>query len=304
MSGTDPHVWSVRTARTVLFVPADRPDRFDRAFDSGADLVVLDLEDAVLGRDKEAARGHVRAWLTSGRVRTGVRVNGSGSREHADDLQMLAGVGPASDRGLVVMVPKSEDPRAVAEVSAGLPAGAGLIALVETSRGVLAAPQLAGVPAVARLALGNFDLAAELGVRPDDVAALAPARGLLVLASAAAGLGAPLDGVTGELRDMDVVRRETAEGHRVGFGGKLCIHPRQIDVVRDVFVPDPTEVAWALRVVRSATEGGGVSTVDGQLVDLPVVRRARDVLARADGTTGAVNPDAAPSRPVATNLGV
>ncbi len=197
--------WPIQLAasKTYLFVPGNKPDRFNKAIASGADVVVLDLEDAVSPEDKDAARQSVRSALGAG-ARCAVRINGIGTPWHAADMQALA----AAPCGL--MVPKSEEVDALADLTSQLPQGSAVIALVETASGVLAAGSLGSVPGVVRLAFGSFDLAAELGVSPDDREAMASARGLLVLGSASAGLGAPIDGVTGAIHDEALLRSDVA----------------------------------------------------------------------------------------------
>lgn len=264
----------------LLFVPGDRPDRFDQAVAAGPDLVVLDLEDAVAGEAKDAARDHVTGWLSQG-GRAAVRVNAAGAPGHDDDVRALAGL-PCP-----VMVPKAEDPAGLVELTRRLHPDTRLLALVETAAGVLAAPSLATVEGVDRLVLGTFDLGAQLGVSPDDRDAMAGARHTLVLASAAAGLAPPVDGVTGDVGDDDRLRDDLAYAVRLGFGGKLCVHPRQVPIAREAFRPPAGEVAWARRVVEAA-HGSGAVLLDGAMVDKPVVDRARRILATAarEGTGG------------------
>lgn len=262
---------TVQVARTLLFVPGDRPERFAKAAASGADLVLLDLEDAVSPASKAAARTHVAAWLTEHVA--AVRVNPAGSPWFEDDLAAVAA------QPCVVMVPKAESPAVLAEVAGRLPGGSAIIALVETARGVLGARPLAEVPGVARLAFGSYDLAAELGVSPDDPDAMATSRSTLVLASAAAGLPAPVDGVTGDVRDDDGLRADVTRAVRLGMVAKLCVHPRQVPVVHDALAPTAAQVAWAESVVAAAT-ADGVTVVDGRMVDKPVIERARRLLER------------------------
>jgi citrate lyase subunit beta/citryl-CoA lyase len=261
---------------TLLFVPGDRPDRFDKAVAAGADLVVVDLEDAVAPEAKDAARDHVVGWLAGG-GRAAVRVNAPGDPAHDADVGALA------PYPVPVMVPKAEDPAALAGLSTRLHDETRLLALVETAVGVLAAPELAVVAGVDRLVLGTYDLAAQLGVSPDDRDAMAGARHALVLASAAAGLAPPVDGVTGDVGDDDRLRDDLAYAVRLGFGGKLCVHPRQVPVARESFLPSADAVAWARRVVEAA-DGSGAVLLDGAMVDKPVVDRARRILA-AGGQT-------------------
>jgi citrate lyase subunit beta/citryl-CoA lyase len=274
MSTPDNLAETTRTAVTWLFVPGNRPERFAKAAAARADVVVLDLEDAVAPDAKDTAREEVVAWLDRTEVLCAVRVNAAAPLLDAD-LGALAGSAPR-----LVVLPKAEDSSLVAEVVARLPQGSSVVALVETARGVLEAPAVAAVPGVERLAFGSFDLAAELGVDPDHGPTMATARGALVLASAAGGLAAPIDGVTGVVDDAQRIAADVAASRALGFGGKLCIHPRQVAAVAEAFAPSADELAWAGRVLAGAGDNG-VAVVDGRMIDKPVVERARRVLAAA-----------------------
>ena len=256
-------------AGTLLFVPGHRPERFDKAAAAGAGAVVLDLEDAVGPDEKDAAREHVRAWLAAGGTGV-VRVNSADTPWYADDLAAVAGAATA------VMLPKAEDP-AVVRATAGS-AGA-VLPLIETARGVFDARAVCDVPGVVRPAFGSVDLAAELSVDPADRSALQLARQTLVLAAAAARVGSPVDGVTTAYRDEELLRADIAHARALGFGAKLCIHPAQVAVAEQAYRPSDDELDWARRV--TATAGTSVGTVDGQMIDKPVLERARAVLARA-----------------------
>jgi len=258
-------------ARTLLFAPGHRPDRFDKAASSGADAVVLDLEDAVAAEAKDDAREHVRAWLAGGAPGV-VRVNAVGTPWYEDDVAVVAGLATA------VMLPKA-DPSTVADVRSRLPASTPIIPLLETARGIDRAAATCAVDGVVRPAFGSVDLAAELGVRHDDHHALATARSMLVLGAAAAGVRAPLDGVCTTLDDEQVLADDVREGLRLGMGGKLCIHPRQIATVHAALAPSEADIAWARRVTAAAAHGGATA-VDGQMVDKPVLDRARALLSR------------------------
>lgn len=262
---------AVEMARSLLFVPGSRPDRFEKAEASGADIVILDLEDAVAPSDKKTARRAAVAWAVN-HDRCLVRVNGVGTQWLADELRALRG------SGVAVMLPKAEsvdDVRRAHDESGGSP----IVSLVETPLGVVSALALAASGVVTRLALGNVDLAVALGVDPASQPALHHARASLVLASAVAGIAAPVDGVTTRLRDDAVLVDEVAHGRELGFGGKLCIHPRQVAAVNAAMSPSAGEIDWARQVVSQAREG--VVVVDGAMVDAPVVARARQILMRA-----------------------
>ncbi|MCF8588920.1 HpcH/HpaI aldolase/citrate lyase family protein [Gordonia liuliyuniae] len=269
------------TASTLLFVPGDRPNRFDKAAGAGADLVVLDLEDAVGADAKPAARRNIAEWAA--RNACAVRVNGARTEWFHDDLRSLVGTGAA------VMLPEAENLADLAMISDVLGIDTAVIALIESARGVLNAAALAAAPNVVRLGVGTFDLAAQLGIDPLDTEALLPTRGALVLASAAARLAGPVDGVTAAIDDPDRLAADTTYARRLGFTGKLCIHPRQLAPVASSFAPSDDQLAWAQRIVDafdapagSTTAGSSpaVAQVDGEMVDKPVVDRARAILAR------------------------
>ncbi|UKY48070.1 HpcH/HpaI aldolase/citrate lyase family protein [Streptomyces inhibens] len=261
----------IATARSLLFVPGHRPDRFDKAASSGADLVVIDLEDAVAAEDKDRARDNAVAWLALGNQAI-VRINPPGTPWSEADLSA------AADHGCPVMAPEAEDPAVLADLAARTAGRCDLILLIETALGMERAHEVCTTPGVARAAFGNVDLAGQLGVAHDDHAALAYARAKLVLASAAAGICPPIDGVTTAVRDTDVLTTDIARARRLGFTGKLCIHPAQLPAVADGFAPSAEELHWARAVLHA---GDSVTTVDGQMVDKPLLERARRVLALA-----------------------
>ena len=266
----------VEAARSFLFVPGNRPDRFAKAQASGADLVVLDLEDAVPAAAKETALHSVVEWAQEHEGCL-VRLNGVGTPWIGTELRALRGT------GIAVMLPKAERVedvvRVVDEVSGSL------VALVETPRGILDARTLAESGAVTRLALGTVDLAACLGVDPASRSALAPARWSVVVASAVAGLAAPVDGVTTVLDDPEALESDVAHALELGFGGRLCIHPRQVQVTNVGMGPSTQELAWARRVLAGAQEEGA-RVVDGAMVDAPVVARARRIVSSTAGMEG------------------
>jgi citrate lyase subunit beta/citryl-CoA lyase len=288
------NVESVTTGRAFLFVPGDRPDRFAKAMASGADAVVLDLEDAVAPSHKQDALAHVVAFLgelgelgeNADAPSVVVRVNAAGSAWVEGELAALAGVG----RPLVVMVPKAESAVVLAEIVALLPAGSGTIPLLETAAGLLDVREVAAAPGVLRLAFGHLDLCAQLGLSPDDDRRLGPARFALVVASAAASLPPPVDGVSTAITDDDETTRATRSAVASGFTGKLCIHPSQVTVVHEALLPTGAELAWARSVTGSAA-GEGASSIDGEFVDRPVLLRAEAILARARGA-GRADADA------------
>jgi citrate lyase subunit beta / citryl-CoA lyase len=260
-------------ARSLLFVPGDRPDRFAKAHRAGADAVVIDLEDAVAPAARDDARRHVGEYLAAAAASSLVRLSASVGESSRADLTAVVGPGLAG-----VMVPKAEDPDVVRGLVDALPRGTPVVLLVETAAGVLAAAALARVPGVCRLALGAVDLETDTGISQDaDV--LRSVRVGLTLASRAAGLPGPIDGVCTDLADPSATASAALEASRTGFTGKLCIHPRQVAVVNTVFSPAADDVLRSRRIVSAAGEHGeGAFGLDGQMVDAPVIRRARAVL--------------------------
>ena len=261
---------SIDLARSLLFVPGNRPERFAKAAASGAHLIVLDLEDAVSPDDKGVARDAISTWLTAGNPGI-TRINAAETLWYATDLAMLAALPQAA-----VMLPKA-DATSVTRTVAALP-GCPLIALVETVKGYRELTQVAGIPGVVRIAFGSVDFGTETGIA-DIGEAMTAIRTRIVLESCFAGLAAPIDGVSVSIDDHDTILHDATRSRQFGFGGKLCIHPRQVPVVNAAFRPSADEIDWARRVL-AATEAskGSATTVDGKMIDKPVVDKARRVL--------------------------
>jgi citrate lyase subunit beta / citryl-CoA lyase len=273
-------------ARSLLFVPGDRPERFAKAHAAGADAVIFDLEDGVEPAAREDARRHIQAYLGAGGTPSLVRLSQAAGDSVAADLAAVTSPALAG-----VMVPKAEDPDAVRAVVAALPAGMPVVLLVETALGVLSAAALARIPGVSRLALGTLDLEGDAGISQDpDV--LRSIRVGLTLASRAAGLPGPVDGVCPDLSGPSATKQEAREAARTGCTGKLCIHPRQVPAVNAVFTPPPEAVGMARRIAEAArTRGPGAFRLDGRMVDAPVIARANAVLATAASFGAVVDLD-------------
>lgn len=261
--------------RSYLFVPGDRPDRFDNAVATSADFVVLDLEDAVLPKGKTSAREAIRSWLSKG-GRAAVRINGIGTEWHEEDKALLATPGVVA-----VILPKAEEPAALATFAAALPQGLPLVPLIESALGIWNARELASVHGVMQLAFGSVDFLLDTGIETEGEALLY-ARSRLVLASAIARIAPPVDGVTIALDDEKQLRADIKAARSLGFGGKLCIHPNQVLAVHEGFAPDDATLAWARAVVAAArTSDAGAVRLDGKLIDRPIVERAQRVLENA-----------------------
>jgi citrate lyase subunit beta/citryl-CoA lyase len=265
-------------ARSFLFVPGNRPERFVKAFASGADAVIVDLEDAVPLDAKDAARAALAAawsgFAAGQRARLLVRVNPAGTPWHEADL---AALGHLPGLG-AVMLPKAENPQQLehAFMASGVP----VLPLIESAEGVGQMDAIARAQGVLRLGLGHIDLQADLRIicGPDE-AELAPIRLAMVVASRRAGLPAPVDGVTTATTDAQVLAQDAQRSRRFGFGAKLCIHPAQVAGVHQALAPTEAECAWAERVLASEAQArGGAFSVDGKMVDPPVLLLARQIL--------------------------
>lgn len=268
------------SARTFLFVPGTRAERFEKAVRSGADAVVLDLEDSVPLGEKSLAReiiGGAWADLQMQGVPLVVRINALHLQTGRDDLHWLSNL-----YGLAgVMVPKAESVSVLADVRAMLP-GTPILPLIESAVGYLNTSEIAGAEGVLRLVVGHIDFMADTGLQcSEDEAELTPLRFALAMATRACQLAPAVDGVTVAIADDERLRQDTRRALRFGFGGKLCIHPLQIDIVHKTLTPTAEEVAWARRVVEADENSGGAAIqIDGRMVDLPVVLQARRLLSR------------------------
>ncbi|MBN3786626.1 CoA ester lyase [Burkholderia sp. Ac-20353] len=262
--------------QSYLFVPGSRPDRFDSALSSGADAVIVDLEDAVESAAKTAARETVAAWV-SRRHQVLVRINGRGTPWFEEDAKLAA---LASVAGIVI--PKAEGLDDIVAVVSQAKRKIPIYPLIETAQGMWSAMEIAKAPCVERLMFGTLDFIAEMGT-DDDRDALNPYRTQLALVSRVAGIQQPVDGVTPDIKDDSRLAADARNGKQHGFGAKLCIHPRQIATVHACYGPSERDLDWAKRVMDAvARSEQGALTVDGKMVDRPVVLRAQRILAFAD----------------------
>lgn len=262
---------NIGDARSWLFVPGDRPERFARAAGAGADQIILDLEDAVLPEAKAAARAHVAEYL-AGNGRGAVRINAVGTPWFAADLEMVQKAPGLS----ALILPKTE-----ASALRELPAEQIFLGLVETARGLLDLPAVCADPRLQRLMFGSVDFSYDTGAA-EGSALMAAARSAIVLHSAAAGLPGPVEGVSLDLDGGEALADSSRKASAEGFTGRLCIHPRQIAGIHQGFAPTESEVTQARALVAAAaTAAQGALRFEGKLIDRPVVERARRLLIRA-----------------------
>jgi citrate lyase subunit beta / citryl-CoA lyase len=292
--------------RSYLYAPGSAPAVMRKALEAGSDAVVLDLEDAVAADAKAMARAEVAAVLAE---RAGARCAGGGDRgarkpsfrpdvhvriNRAGDRYLDADLDAVVRPGLdAIRLPKAESPAAIVAVAARLdrlererdltPGRIRLYPTVESALGAVSiAALLTATPRVVRAAIGTADLLADLGAVGDDELATLHVRSELVLQSRAAGVGPPIDSVHTDLNDEVGLRAGAEHARALGFHGKSVIHPRQLEVVHDVFTPTDEEVARARRIVATmataSREGRGAVKIDGAFIDAAIVARARAVL--------------------------
>ena len=267
---------------TYLFVPGNRPERFAKALASGADCIILDLEDAVASADKAAARIAIAQWVASAQAdtpsqlsRVWIRINEVASPEFAHDMALLQSIPLAG-----VMLPKCESAHHVAKVCQGLSHVVSILPLIETARGMVSLNDTASAPHVCRLAFGALDYMVDMDI-PADSPALGFAAAQIAIASRVAGLPTPVAGVTPAL-DTAQVTADTLDARALGFGAKMCIHPNHVAAVRQAFAPNAQELAWAQRVLQAwQSSNGGALQLDGKMVDRPVVLKAERIVASA-----------------------
>lgn len=264
-----------------LFVPGTRPERFQKALDSGADAVILDLEDAVPVAEKEIARNAIRfAWPSFSKEQKGrlvIRSNSPGSQFYSADLILAQELDITS-----ILIPKSESLDQMNGAALLLPNTA-IIPMIETALGLDHLSEIANSNQVIRLALGNIDLQVDLGMACDaDETELQTARFQIVLASRLAAIAPPIDGVTQSTDNIEQITHDAKRAKRMGFGAKLCIHPKQVAIVQAAFMPSQEDLLWAKRVIEAdkASKGGAVK-LDGRMIDRPVVVLAQRTLALA-----------------------
>ena len=264
--------------RTALFVPATRPERIPKALATGADAVIVDLEDAVAENLKREARANLDTFLTENpQARVLVRINAPAHPEQAADLAVCA-----RHVGVIgVLLPKVESALQVALVAGS---GKPVWPIIESAAGLANLEEIAHAEGVERLSFGALDLGLDLGLASGTAGAeriLDQARYALLLQSRLARLAAPLDSVFPDIKNLNGLAETTVAARDMGFGGLLCFHPSQVAVVHETLMPNAEELAWAQRVLAAGASGEGVFVVDGQMVDAPVVGRARRLLQRA-----------------------
>lgn len=265
--------------RSALFVPATRPERFLKALGAGADVVIIDLEDAVERASKDQARRNMTEFAQGNPdVSFLVRVNDATTPWFESDLAVCGGF--ANIVGLLLPKAESAD-----QIRRAFKAGKPVFPIVESAKGVLALDSIAASDGVDRLSFGSLDLMLDLGMTPDTAGAellLNQVRCQILLHSKVCGLAAPLDGVYPNFSDqagLEGIARQVCD---MGFGGMLCIHPSQISTIHKAFAPGAADIEWARRVLDAAEAAhSSAFKMDGKMIDVPVIERARRIVEKS-----------------------
>ncbi|ATO21157.1 CoA ester lyase (plasmid) [Acinetobacter sp. LoGeW2-3] len=264
-----------KSARSYLFVPANRTERYEKALSTQADVVIIDLEDAVPVELKDSARQALCQWLSEHpEQHVIVRINSSQTEWFSQDIQ-LAQYSNVS----AIVLPKAE---AVEDIQTILAIrNIDIFPLIETPVGFAKVREIAKAPHVSALMFGSIDFQLEMNMQGGYFELLS-FRNELVLVSRLAGINAPVDGVTVDFKDQELVRLETQQAKNLGFAGKLCIHPAQVNVVNDTFSPTEAEIEWAKQVINIVDQSQGQAvSLNGKMIDLPVILKAKKILEHA-----------------------
>lgn len=265
-------------ARSWLFVPANRQERFVKAAASGADRVIIDLEDAVGPADKIDARDRLVGATIPSNVPVYLRVNGVATPWFDDDVAVAATLELTG-----VLLPKADTAEDVARLANRIPSTRRIVPIIETALGSWNVLEVARAPRVERLVFGALDFQLDTGMH-DEGDTFAAVRSRITVASKIAGIGAPIDAVTLAIEDENLLMHDATRSRRFGFDGKLCIHPKQVAVMNRAFRPSAEDVAWAkgLLAERAARPGVAVFSYRGTMVDRPVIERARRIVAASE----------------------
>lgn len=265
-----------KTWRSYLFVPANRVERFEKALQTEADAVIIDLEDAVPLELKQTARSSLIQWLNDHPQHTVmVRINAQQTPWFKDDIQ-LARFNNVS----AIILPKTESPADLLPIQDV--ADLDIYPLIETAQGFANVRAIAQSPQVKALMFGSIDFQLDLDMQA-GYPELLYFRNEIVLASRLAQIEAPIDGVTVDFQDLQQLQLETTQAKNLGFAGKLCIHPKQVAAVNQTFSPSEDEISWAKQVLHVVNQAQHQAvSLDGKMIDLPIVLKAEKILQRAE----------------------
>ncbi|UUS64530.1 MULTISPECIES: CoA ester lyase [unclassified Acinetobacter] len=265
----------MKSARSYLFVPANRIERFEKALNTDADAVIIDLEDAVPFDLKQSSRDALAAWLQDHpEHQVMIRVNSSQTEWFLADIELAKFPNVSA-----IVLPKAETS---AEIEAVLKIrDIGIFPLIETPQGFANVRQIACTKHVIALMFGTIDFQLEMNMNGGYLELLS-FRNEIVLASQLAKIQAPVDGVTVDFKDEDLIQLETQQAKNLGFAGKLCIHPNQVNLVNQTFNPSAQEITWANQIMQAVADAKGQAvSLNGKMIDLPVILQAQKIIDRA-----------------------
>ncbi|WP_417614006.1 HpcH/HpaI aldolase/citrate lyase family protein [Oceanisphaera sp.] len=270
----------INALQTLLFVPANRPERFNKALASGADAIIIDLEDAVPAAEKDAASSTLSTWLDSQPANSVlIRINATGSPWFSQDTNLCRSAAVAG-----IVVPKADDPVALKELAHITEKP--LLPFIESALAFTRLNEIAAAPGVSRLLFGKLDLALDLGMdypppagEPLDESAFLYTRSQLVMCSRVHGLAAPIDAIYTAIHDPKGLTDYARQGMRLGFSGLLLIHPAQVAPAQRALAPTSAQISWARHILAAERrENGAVVAVSGNMVDIPVMARAKRIM--------------------------
>ncbi|UMS28656.1 HpcH/HpaI aldolase/citrate lyase family protein [Escherichia coli] len=268
---------------TYLFVPANKKDFFPKALASGADAIILDLEDSVHPSEKTSGRENIINWFREVKLKenTGhiyIRINNPESEYFSHDVKMLETISGSLLKG--IFIPKLEQNDSIRKIKKILPEylkNIIMIGIIETARGLHHCESIAE-SGISRMAFGSLDFSLDINCQQSQEALLY-ARSRIVIASRIADLPAPIDCVTPEFNSSEMLAEESLHGSSLGFGAKLCIHPDQVSVISGIYSPSEDKTEWAKKVIQQSN-GNYAFKIDGSMVDLPLIKIAARILER------------------------
>lgn len=262
--------------RSYLFVPANRVERFEKALLTKADAVIIDLEDAVPVELKNSARTVLKDWLINHPEHTVfIRVNAKNTEWFEQDIQLAL-----LENVTAIVLPKTQNPEDILDIHRLQ--SIDIYPLIETPTGFAHVRAIAATPHVKALMFGSIDFQLEMNMQ-GSYQELLYFRNEIVLASKLAGIESPVDGVTVDFQDLDLIQQETLQAKNLGFAGKLCIHPNQVETVNKTFSPTPDEIEWANQILEKVGQAQGQAvSLNGKMIDLPVILKAKKILNLAE----------------------
>lgn len=266
----------MQTTRSMLFVPANRPERYSKALNSGSDAVIIDLEDAVPEADKLTARVQLKQWLIAHpEQQVMIRVNADQTPWFTEDIQLAQYANVCA-----IILPKAEQHSSFAAILHIRELE--IYPIIETPYGMAHVEEIAGFAAVQALIFGSIDFQLEMQMSGDALE-LMYFRNKIALASKLAGIAQPIDGVTADFSNLELLSDEALQAKKLGFQGKLCIHPRQVDIVQRVFQPSRAEIQWAKEILAAVQLAQGQTiSLNGKMIDKPIIRQAEKILQQLD----------------------